>query len=131
VRPVENIPRPEGPYYRPQEVAEMLGIDTDSVYNLIRTGKMRALKIWFRRRAFYWIHETEIKRFTKEEIPRDKLLSTKEVAAILDVNPERVIVLIRKGKLKAIKVGLRYKIPQSEVLRLRRESENNVPAPRN
>jgi len=121
VRTTRAIPKPEGPYYTPRQVAEELGITLDSVYIWLEKGRVAALKIRHGKKVFYWIPEEEIQRLKKERAPRDRLFDTKEVAAILGINQDRVLDLIRKGRIKAIKVGFRYKVPESEVLKLKKE----------
>ncbi|GAB6101903.1 hypothetical protein JCM16138_11260 [Thermococcus atlanticus] len=116
---MKNIPRPEGPYYTPRQVAEELGVPLDSIYIWLEKGRMAALKIWHRKRVFYWIPEEEIQRLKKERVPRDRLFNTKEVAAILGINQDRVLDLIRKGQIKAIRVGFRYKVPESEIRKIK------------
>jgi excisionase family DNA binding protein len=45
----------------------------------------------------------------------DKLLSVKEVAAILGVNHQRVQALISQGRLPAQKIGNSYVIKESDL----------------
>jgi putative resolvase len=53
---------------------------------------------------------------------REKLLTTSEVARILNVTRHAVDKWIREGRMKAIRLpGGRYRIPESEVERLWRQ----------
>ncbi|AHF80190.1 helix-turn-helix domain-containing protein [Thermococcus paralvinellae] len=114
-----KIPRPEGPYLSPREVAKILDTSTDAIYLWIEQGKVASLKIRYGMRVYHWIPEEEVERLKKEKPPKDKLLSTRQAAEILGVRQEVVSELVRQGKLRGIKVGLYYKIPESEVLKLK------------
>ena len=51
----------------------------------------------------------------------DKVLyTTKELAEILKYNEETIRVKIRKGKIKAVKIGGEYRITEEEVERLKK-----------
>ena len=51
----------------------------------------------------------------------DKVLyTTKELAEILKYNEETIRVKIRKGKIKAVKIGGEYRITEDEVERIKR-----------
>jgi excisionase family DNA binding protein len=45
----------------------------------------------------------------------EPMLTPKQVAVLLGVSYETVRVWLRDGKLRSIKVGARYRIPESEV----------------
>jgi len=51
------------------------------------------------------------------------ILSTKEVAHILDCSPDEVALLAKKGKLKGIKKGSRWEFKVKDVEEYRRERE--------
>lgn len=48
------------------------------------------------------------------------LYTTKELAEILKYNEETIRVKIRKGKIKAVKIGGEYRITEDEVERIKR-----------
>ncbi len=48
-------------------------------------------------------------------------LSTTEFGKLAGVSNDTVIRKINNGEIKAIRVGNRYKIPESEVLKIRKE----------
>jgi|GEM_PF-5648452 excisionase family DNA binding protein len=114
-----KIPKPEGPYYSPREIAKILGTSVDAIYVWIEQGRVATLKIHYGMRVYHWIPKEEVKRLKKEKPPKDRVLSTREAAEILGVRQEDVVQLIHSGKLRGIKVGLYWKIPESEVLRLK------------
>lgn len=45
----------------------------------------------------------------------EKFLTTEQVANILQVHPFTILKLIKDGKLKGIKLGRVYRIPESDV----------------
>ncbi len=47
-----------------------------------------------------------------------KLLRVSEAAKILNVSPSTLRMWLREGKIRGIKIGSRWKIPQSEIMRL-------------
>lgn len=59
---ISKGPRPEGPYYTPEEAARELNMDIYEFYTLIEEGKVKALKIHYERRLYYWIHKDEVRR---------------------------------------------------------------------
>jgi len=118
-------PKPEGPYLSPREVAYKLGISPDMVYYFIEEGRIATLKIYHGRRIYHWIPEEEVKRLKELPQPKEKMLTTKQVADMLGVDICYVSELARTGKIKAIRIGYYYKIPESEVTRLKKERGMN------
>jgi len=49
---------------------------------------------------------------------KEKYYNTKEVSEMLSMGQEYLRQMIREGKIKAVKVGRRWKIKESEVKRL-------------
>ncbi len=56
----------------------------------------------------------------KKEI---KFLRSKDVAQIVDMSPDDVIVLAKKGKLKAIKKGRYWQYSLTEVLKYKQQAK--------
>ncbi|MGC9190219.1 MAG: helix-turn-helix domain-containing protein, partial [Conexivisphaera sp.] len=54
------------------------------------------------------------------------MYTTEEVARIFDVTPAAVRYWARKGRIKAVREGDKWLIPEDEVERLRREMGGNV-----
>jgi len=46
---------------------------------------------------------------------KEKYYSPEEVAEIMNIRPETVRELCRKDKLKAIKIGRKWRIPESSI----------------
>ena len=57
---------------------------------------------------------------------REKFLNTREVAEILGTGQEYVRQLLREGKIKGVKVGRKWKIPENEIKRIAKGVENWV-----
>ena len=55
--------------------------------------------------------------------PKEKLLKSKEVAWILDCSPDDVILLARKGKLKASRQGRFWRFKQADVVAFKKRME--------
>ncbi|TSI12490.1 helix-turn-helix domain-containing protein [Bacillus sp. HY001] len=55
----------------------------------------------------------------------EKLLSTKEVAELLNVHKRTIIRYVQSGKLSGYKIGVQYMIPENEVKRFLEENKTN------
>jgi excisionase family DNA binding protein len=71
----------------------------------------------------FWVEENTMK---KEE----DLLGSKEVAHILDMGPDEVIELARKGELKATKPGRFWKFRSRDAMAYKRKLEKEQMATR-
>ncbi len=114
-----EIPRPEGSYYSPREVARILNVSVDVIYLWIEERKVATLKIFYRKRTYHWIPEEELERLKNVKVPKCKMLTVREASEVLDTRHETVLQMIHSGKLHAVKVGLYYKIPETEILKLK------------
>lgn len=54
---------------------------------------------------------------------QDRILTSEQVAQILQIHPFTVLKFIKQGKLKASKLGRVYRIKESEVMKLLNEHE--------
>ena len=54
---------------------------------------------------------------------QSQLLTPSEVSDILKVNYRKVLDLILRGKLEAIKIGRQYRIPESSILTFLRNNK--------
>jgi len=55
-------------------------------------------------------------------VKRDKFFRSKDVAHILNCSPDDVIVLAKKGKLRAVKQGRFWKYLQDDVMAYKKEA---------
>jgi len=55
--------------------------------------------------------------------PPEKLLKSRDVAWILDCSPDDVVVLARKGKLKAFKQGRSWRFREADVVAYKKRME--------
>ena len=53
---------------------------------------------------------------------KESFLRSKDVAQVLDMCPDDVIILVKKGKLKAVKQGRYWKYSLSEVLKFKEQN---------
>lgn len=56
----------------------------------------------------------------------DKLLSTTDFSKLCGVSNDTVIREIKNGKIKAFRVGNRYKIPESELLKFKKVVKTDI-----
>jgi len=52
---------------------------------------------------------------------KESLYTTREVAELLKISYMQCIYLIRSGKIKAIRIGNNYRIPEEELQRILKE----------
>ena len=56
-------------------------------------------------------------------VKKDKFFRSKDVAHILDCSPDDVIVLAKKGKIRAVKQGRFWRYRQDDVMAYKNEPE--------
>ena len=56
-------------------------------------------------------------------VKKDRLFRSKDVAHILDCSPDDVIVLAKKGKIRAVKQGRFWRYRQDDVMAYKSETE--------
>jgi len=52
-------------YYTPEEIAELLKVSRETVYNWLRAGKLKGAKVF----NFWRISESELNRLLQREVP--------------------------------------------------------------
>jgi len=100
--------------YTPSQVANILGIGKTTVLQWIRAGKLYAIRTLG---GHFRVPREEVARLYEKNEYKE-YFTTYEVAKILGVYPSTVWEWIQKGKVQAEKVGSRYIIHRSEVVRL-------------
>lgn len=68
----------------------------------------------------------QYKSLLQTDLPRPRVASIDEVAEALSMSRSQVRIWILEGKVKAMKMGNRWRIPVSEVERIVRELEGAV-----
>ncbi len=89
-----------------KEVAELLRIRPTSIYNLVKSGRLKRYPIWpirFRR--------THVEQLMKER----ELLTVNEAANLLLVHPSTIHHMVREGRLKAYPIGKRLRFKREDV----------------
>ncbi|MEW6441067.1 MAG: helix-turn-helix domain-containing protein [bacterium] len=64
-----------------------------------------------------------------KQAKQEKLLRSKDVARILDCSPDDVILLARKGKLRAVKQGRFWRYRQADVMVYKKRLDSVKPRP--
>ena len=59
-------------------------------------------------------------------MPRDKYLTTQELADILSVRPKTVRAWIERSEIRAVKLHRQWRVPASEVDRLLKECRRHA-----
>lgn len=83
-------------------VAGMLGVTVATVRRLGREGKLRRYRIG---RNLIRYRASDVRRYMSERAGGDGLLSTRDVAELLGVNPQTVRELADSGELPSTKFG--------------------------
>ena len=91
-----------------KEAAEWLGVCVGTIYAMVRQGRLKHYPIGWR---------LSFRRTHIEQLMEDrKLLTVNEVANLLLVHTSTIHLMVRKGRLRAYRIG--------ERLRFRREDIN-------
>jgi chromosome partitioning protein len=104
------------------EVAARLGVDRSTVLRYLRTGKLAgsrtngSYRISERAVAELLHRQTYTSPGTYAATTADRLLSAKEVAARLAVDPKTVLRYLNDGKLIGSRIGRVYRIRESSVV---------------
>jgi excisionase family DNA binding protein len=99
-----------------KEVSVILGISNQTLRRSIASGQIKTVRVG----RFLRIPAAEVERLMKGE---KTLLSVKEAAELLNVSAATVRILIKAGKIQALRLASRgpFKIAKSEVERIARE----------
>lgn len=99
-----------------QEVSRVLGVSVHTVYRLINSGELIALKISPRKTV---INAEEFERYInkKQEVVAimKEILTREEVMEILKIGRSTFYKLLQTGELKGFKEGNRYKVPAESI----------------
>lgn len=99
-----------------QEAARVLGISVHTVYRLISSGELSAIKVSSRKTV---IKAEEIERYInrKQEVVviMKEILTREEVMEALKIGRSTFYKLLQTGELKGFKEGNRYKVPAESV----------------
>lgn len=99
-----------------QEVSRALGVSVHTVYRLINSGELIALKISPRKTV---IKAEELERYInrKQEVVviMKEILTRKEVMEALKIGRSTFYKLLQTGELKGFKEGNRYKVPMESI----------------
>jgi chromosome partitioning protein len=105
-----------------KEVAARLGLDRSTVLRYLRTGKLAgsringSYRISERTVAEVLHHQAYTGHGTYTTSTTDRLLSAKEVARRLAVDPKTVVRYLNEGKLVGSRIGRVYRIRESSVI---------------
>lgn len=118
------------------EVASKLGLDYSTVLRYLKSGKLAGS----RDNGGYHIAESELTGFLRshELLPghssrvstSERLLSTREVADRLAVDPKTVVRYVKNGRLSGSRIGGVYRIPEQSVLALLHSVHSAASEPR-
>ena len=89
-----------------KEAAELLGMRPTSIYNLVKSGRLKRYPIWpirFRR--------THVEQLMKER----ELLTAKEAADLLLVHTSTIHLMVRRGHLKPYVIGNRLRFKREDI----------------
>ena len=99
-------------FYTIYNVATILKIHRTTVSRLIHQGDLKAVKIG----RFFIIPEIELKKLIKTDIP-EKVYTIPELSKITHMARTTLVRSIHRNKLRAIKIGVEYRIPKEEAER--------------
>ncbi len=100
------------------QIAERLHINRVYVARLIKEGRITAKK----HGRSYHIRQNDIESFLKTTI-KQKFYTIYNVATILKIHRTTVARLIHENKLKAVKIGRFFIIPENEIKKLINQNE--------
>lgn len=99
-------------YLSVQDVAAHIGIADNAVYELIKSGELPSIRIGGR----HCIDKTAVIDYTsRTSLKTNTTLSVKEFAEKLNVPYAAASDIIRKGKVRAVRVGKHYRVPVDAV----------------
>ena len=92
-----------------KEAAELLRMRPTSIYNLVKSGRLKRYPIWpirFRR--------THVEQLIEER----ELLTVNEAATLLLVHPSIIRHMVKEGRLRAYRIGERLRFKWKDVYTL-------------